>query len=48
MKKYIRFEKKGKYWVILSDKTGYRKSRRLIKKDEKGEYIVVDGVKKYV
>ena len=48
MKKYTRFEKKGKYWVILTDITGYKKSKRLIRKDKKGKYIIIGGIKKYV
>lgn len=48
MKKYIKITKKSRYWAYLEDETGYRKSRRLIKKDSKGEYIMVEGVKRYV
>lgn len=48
MNKYTRIIKKTKYWAYLVDSTGYRKTKRIIKKDKRGEYIIIEGVKKYV
>lgn len=48
MNKYTRIIKKTKFWAYLSDITGYRKTKRLIYKDKRGEYIIIEGVKKYV
>ena len=43
--KYTKIEKKGKYKAIISDKTGYRKSKRIIRKDKIGEYVIIDNKK---
>ena len=48
MKKYTRILKKTKYWVYLTDITGYRKTRRKINKDKVGEYIIIENKKIYV
>ena len=43
--KYTKIEKKGKYKAIISDKTGYKKTERLIYKDKVGEYVIVNNKK---
>ena len=48
MMKYTKIIKKGKYWVEISDITGYRITKRKIYEDKRGQYILIEGVKRYV
>lgn len=48
MNKYTQTTIKNKYWAEISDKTGYKKSIRKIKKDKKGKYIIINKEKKYI
>ena len=48
MKKYTKIQKRTKYWVYLTDITGYRKTKRRIQKDKVGEYIIIESKKIYV
>ncbi len=45
MIKYTKIERKGKNKAIISDKTGYRRTERLIYKDKVGEYVIIDNKK---